>query len=111
MSSIKRTGAWRVPPRIRVLSGMGSVTLDFCDADNPHPVVEVELEIGAGSAKLLVPDDATANVDDLVPGMGSVHSSVPSGPTPGHPHFVVHGRTAMGSVRIRRRFRLGRYFF
>jgi len=58
MSTIKRTGPWRVPPRIRVLSGMGSVTLDFCDAENPHPVVEIELELGAGSAKLLVPDDA-----------------------------------------------------
>jgi uncharacterized protein DUF1707 len=111
MSTIKRTGPWRVPPRIRVLSGMGSVTLDFCDAENPHPVVEIELELGAGSAKLLVPDDATANVDDLVPGMGSVHSSVPSTPQPGRPHFVVHGRTAVGSVRVRRRFRLGKYFF
>ena len=111
MSSIKRTGAWRVPPRIRVLSGMGSVTLDFCDADNPHPVVEVELEMGAGSAKLLVPDDATVDVDNVVHGMGSVHSSVPSTPQPGHPHFVVHGRTAVGSVRVRRRFRLGKYFF
>jgi hypothetical protein len=43
--------------------------------------------------------------------MGSVHSSVPSTPQPGHPHFVVHGRTAVGSVRVRRRFRLGKYFF
>ncbi len=111
MSAIKRTGAWRVPARIRVLSGMGSVVLDFCDAENPHPVVEVELELGAGSARLLVPDDATANIDDLVAGMGSVRSTVPSVPQPGRPHFVVHGRTAMGSVRVRRRFRLGRYFF
>jgi hypothetical protein len=111
MSAIKRTGPWRVPPRIRVLSGMGSVLLDFCDADNPHPVVEVELELGAGSAKLLVPDDATVNVDNLVPGMGSVRCAVPSTPQPGHPHFVVHGRTAVGSVRVRRRHRLGRYFF
>ncbi len=111
MSAIKRTGPWRVPPRIRVLSGVGSVLLDFCDADNPHPVVEVELELGAGSAKLLVPDDATVNVDNLVPGMGSVRCAVPSTPQPGHPHFVVHGRTAVGSVRVRRRHRLGRYFF
>jgi Domain of unknown function (DUF1707) len=111
MSTIKRTGDWRVPARIRVLSGVGSVLLDFCDADNPHPVVEVELELGAGSAKLLVPDDATVNVDNLVPGMGSVHTKVPSTPQPGHPHFVVHGRTAMGSVRVRRRRKLGRYFF
>lgn len=111
MGSIKRAGPWRVPPRIRVLSGMGSVVLDFCDADNPHPVVEVELELGAGSARLLVPDDATADVDDLVPGMGSVRSTVPAAPQPGRPHFVVHGRATMGSVRIRRRFRVGRYFF
>ena len=78
MSTIKRTGPWRVPPRIRVLSGMGSVTLDFCDAENPHPVVEIELELGAGSAKLLVPDDATANVDDLVArhGLGAQQRAV-----------------------------------
>jgi hypothetical protein len=43
--------------------------------------------------------------------MGSVHTNVPSTPQPGHPHFVVHGRTAMGSVRVRRRRKLGRYFF
>ena len=111
MGSIKRAGPWKVPPRIRVLSGMGSVVLDFCDADNPHPVVEVELNLGAGSAKLLVPDDATADVDNLVAGMGSVRSTVPSTPERGRPHFVVHGRAAIGEVRIRRRYRLGRYFF
>ena len=111
MSTIKRTGRWSVPARLRVLSGMGSVVLDFCDADNPHPVVEIELELGAGSARLLVPDDATANVDDLVPGMGSVKSKVPSAPRPGSPHFVVHGRTAMGSVTVRRRYRFASYFF
>jgi hypothetical protein len=111
MSTIKRTGAWTVPARLRVQSGMGSVVLDFCDAENPHPVVEIELELGAGSAKLLVPDDATANVDDLVPGMGSVKSSVPSRPRPGSPHFVVHGRTAMGSVTVRRRYRFAGRFF
>ncbi|WP_297647943.1 DUF1707 domain-containing protein [Pseudonocardia sp.] len=111
LSTIKRTGAWAVPARLRVQSGMGSVVLDFCDADNPHPVVEVELELGAGSARLLVPDDATANVDDLVPGMGTVRSKVPSRPRAGSPHFVVHGRTTMGSVTIRRRYRLGGYSF
>ena len=111
MSTIKRTGPWAVPARLRVQSGMGSVVLDFCDAQNPHPVVEIELDLGAGSARLLVPDDATANVDDLVPGMGSVKSKVPSTPRPGAPHFVIHGRTAMGSVMIRRRYRLvGRSF-
>ncbi len=107
MSTIKRTGVWDVPARLRVQSGMGSVVLDFCDAAIPHPVVEIELELGAGSAKLLVPDGATANVDDVVPGMGSVKSRVPSSPRPGSPHFVVHGRTGMGSVTVRHRYRIG----
>jgi len=109
MSTIKRTGVWDVPARLRVQSGMGSVVLDFCDAHIAHPVVEVELDLGAGSAKLLLPDGATANVDDLVPGLGSVRSRVPARPTPGAPHFVVHGRTTMGSVTVRHRFRLVRF--
>lgn len=111
MAGIKRTGGWTVPPRLRVQSGMGSVVLDFCDAENPHPVVEVELDLGAGSAKLLIPDDATANVDELVTTMGAIKSSVPSRPRAGAPHFVVHGRSSMGSVTIRRRYRFaGRHF-
>jgi hypothetical protein len=111
MSGLKRVGDWPVPARLRVQSGVGSVVLDFCDAVNPHAVVEVELEIGAGSAKLLVPDDATANVDDLVAAVGSVKSNLPSRPRPGSPHFVVHGRTAMGSVTVRRRYRFAGRFF
>lgn len=111
MSGLKRAGAWEVPARLRVQGGMGAVVLDFCDADIPHPVVEVELDMGAGSARLLVPDAATANVDDMVTSMGQVKSSVPSRPRPGAPHFVVHGRSSIGSVTIRRRYRmLGHWF-
>ncbi|WP_214402047.1 DUF1707 SHOCT-like domain-containing protein [Pseudonocardia lacus] len=107
MSTIKRTGAWSVPPKLRVQTGMGSVVLDFVEADNPHPVVEVELELGAGSAKLIVPDEATANVDGVVATMGSVKSKLPSTPRAGAPHFIVTGRAAMGSVTVRKRFRWG----
>jgi hypothetical protein len=108
MSSIKRGGEWSVPAKLRVESGMGGVVLDFVEADNPHPVVEIELELGAGSAKILVPDEATANVDGVVASMGSVKSKVPSRPRAGVPHFVVTGRAGMGSVVVRKRFRFGR---
>jgi hypothetical protein len=77
MSTIKRSGVWDVPPRLRVLSRLGSVVLDFCEADVPS-VVDIEVELGAGSAKLIVPDQATANVDAVVSDMGTVKSSVPS---------------------------------
>jgi hypothetical protein len=110
MATIKRTGAWSVPARLRVLSLVGSVLLDFTLADNPHPVVEVELEIAAGSVKLLLPDGATADVDGVLTALGEVKSRVPSRPRMGAPHFVVRGRCGLGSVVVRRRRRLADYF-
>ena len=106
--SLKRAGTWTVPSRIRVQSVMGSVVLDFCDTAVPA-TVDVQLELGAGSARLLVPDGSTADVDGMVSGMGSVQSKVPSVPVPGRPHFVVHGKSAMGSVLVRHRYRLAGY--
>jgi hypothetical protein len=102
--ALRRTGAWAVPPTIRVQSAMGAVLLDFCDAPLP-PTVDVRLELGAGSARLLVPDGATADVDGMLSGMGTVRSRVASTPVPGRPHFHVHGRSVMGSVTVRHRFR------
>jgi hypothetical protein len=102
--ALRRTGAWAVPPTIRVQSAMGAVLLDFCDAPLPS-TVDVRLELGAGSARLLVPDGATADVDGMLSGMGTVRSRVASTPVPGRPHFHVHGRSVMGSVTVRHRFR------
>jgi hypothetical protein len=102
-SGIKRTGEWSVPARMRVKSLRGSVVLDFCETAIAHPVVEIELVLGTGSAKLLVPDDATANVDALVATRGSITSTVASQPRAGAPHFVVRGRARLGSVTVRRR--------
>jgi hypothetical protein len=111
MSSIRRTGRWEVPARLRVQAGLGSVLLDFCEAHIVHPVVEVELAVGAGSARLLVPDGASADVDAVVASMGSVTSKVPSVRAANGPHFVVHGTLSMGSLRVRRRYRIaGRSF-
>lgn len=104
MGAVKRVGAWAVPSRIRVQSAMGSVVLDFCDTSLPS-TIDVTLELGAGSARLLVPNDATVDLDGMVSGMGTVRSRVASMPVPGHPHFRVHGRSVMGSVIVRHRYR------
>jgi uncharacterized protein DUF1707 len=111
MSTIKRSGLWDVPPKLRLQSAMGSVVLDFCDTPIPHAVVDIEVDLGAGSAKLLVPDESTANVDEVVASMGTVKSNVPSVRRPGVPHFVVHGRAGMGSVTVRRRYRIAGHYF
>lgn len=110
MGTLRRSGPWTVPSRIRVQSVMGTVILDFGDTTVP-PVVDVSLELGAGSARLLLPDGASADVDGMVAGMGTVRSRVASSPVPGRPHFRVHGRSAMGSVMVRYRYRLAGHRF
>jgi hypothetical protein len=110
MSTIKRKGEWDVPPRLRVVSSIGSVVLDFCETALP-PVVDIDVELGAGSAKFLVPDGATANIDGVSTGMGTVSSKVPSVRRPGAPHFVVHGRAGMGSLTVRRRRQFAGFYF
>ena len=111
MSTLKRSGDWDVPARLRLQSGMGTIVLDFCDTTIRHPVVDVEVELGAGTVRLLLPDEATADIDAVSTSMGTVKSSVPSRQRPGHPHFVVHGRTGMGTVVVRRRYQLGGWRF
>ncbi|GAA1074364.1 DUF1707 domain-containing protein [Pseudonocardia alni] len=111
VGGVKRRGDWAVPARLRVQTSLGAVLLDFCDAQLPMPVVEVELELGAGSARLLVPENATADVDGLVSQYGSVRSKMPSRAVHGRPHFRVYGRTAAGSVTVRTRYTFaGRHF-
>lgn len=104
MGAVKRAGDWSVPSHITVQSAMGSVVLDFCDTTLP-PTVDVTLELGAASARLLVPNGATADVDGMVSGMGTVRSRVASVRVPGQTHFHVHGRSMLGSVMVRHRFR------
>jgi hypothetical protein len=111
MSTIKRTGDWDVPALLELHSGMGTIVLDFCDTVVRHPVVDIEVDIGAGTVRLLLPDDATADVDHVVSNMGTVRSKVPSRPRPGVPHFVVHGRSSMGTLVVRRRYQLGNLRF
>ena len=110
IGTLRRSGPWTVSSRIRVQSVMGSVILDFCDTTVP-PVVDIVLELGAGSARLLLPDGASADVDGMMSGMGTVRSKVASTPVPGRPHFRVHGRSAMGSVTVRYRYRVAGHRF
>ncbi len=110
MGTLRRSGPWTVSSRIRVQSVMGSVILDFCETTLP-PVVDIALELGASSARLLLPDGASADVDGMISGMGTVRSKVASTSVPGRPHFRVHGRSAMGSVTVRYRYRVAGHRF
>jgi len=111
MGDIKRTGAWQVPPVLEVQSTMGDVTLDLTRALVGQQVVEVRVKLGAGTAKFILPDGATADVDRVSAGLGSVKSKVPAGPVHGRLHLVVLGKVSMGDVVVRYPYEVGRFRF
>jgi uncharacterized protein DUF1707 len=106
--SIKRSGRWIVPKRLVVRTHGGSVKLDMRQAVMDDPVVEIELVVRAGSATIVLPPGATADIDDVTVTAGSAKSTVPPAPEPGStaPHLVVRGDASAGSLRVRyeRRF-------
>ncbi|MFI9836418.1 DUF1707 domain-containing protein [Nonomuraea sp. NPDC051941] len=99
---IKRAGDWAVPRRLRVASKYGGVELDLSEAVITHPVVDIELDLAYGSAKIILPDGGVANVDAFRSDWGQVHTSdVPGRPRPGAVHVVISGSTKYGSLTVR----------
>jgi hypothetical protein len=108
MSTIKRTGHWVVPRRLSVSNKAGSVKLDLTDAVIGHPVIEIAIEVYAGSTTLVLPRGASVDVEqvELVAGSAKVRK-VPTSTEPiGEPHVVVSGKQWAGTVTVRhqRRF-------
>ncbi|GAA3003519.1 DUF1707 domain-containing protein [Streptosporangium longisporum] len=98
---IKRTGEWRVPRRLRVESEYGGVVLDLSQAVVDHPRIEIDLRLAYGSATIVLPPGATADVDGVATEWGGVTCKVPARAHPGRPHVQVTGELAYGSVRVR----------
>ncbi|WP_447004942.1 DUF1707 SHOCT-like domain-containing protein [Saccharothrix isguenensis] len=100
MSTVNRKGAWAVPRQLVVHSRMGSTELDFRQASIPHAVVDIELDVTAGSVKLVLPEGATVNADGVELAASNLKDKVGTGAN-GRPHFVVHGQVRAGNVEIR----------
>jgi hypothetical protein len=107
-STLKRKGAWEVPRQIKVANKAGTVKLDFTSAIVSHPVVEIDVDVYAGSTILVLPPGATADAEDVEMVAGSLRvRDVPNGPRAGGgPHFMVRGKHRAGSliIRYQRRF-------
>jgi uncharacterized protein DUF1707 len=100
MSSIKRTGRWTVPRELIVRNRLGSTELDFTEAVIEHDEVRIALRCSGGSVKILLPERASANTNDVRTTAGSVKNKVHEGG--GKPRFVVSGTVTAGSLEIRR---------
>lgn len=101
MSTITRKGRWQVPPALVLDSRMGSTTLDFTEAVMQTQVVHLTVDDFCGSVTLVLPEQATADLNDIDTVGGSVSNKVRTGPPYGPLHLVVHGRVRFGSVTAR----------
>jgi hypothetical protein len=102
-TSLRRRGRWTVPRRLLVHAKAGSVKLDFTEAVIATPVVDVVLDVVAGSTTLVLPVGATADADGVHMVAGSLKiRGVPSHPDPAAgPHIVVTGEQKAGSLTVR----------
>ncbi|MGW3951772.1 DUF1707 SHOCT-like domain-containing protein [Streptomyces sp. NPDC004752] len=98
---IKRRGAWRVPRVLKVESAFGKVLLDLSQAIIEHPAIDIELQLGTGSAKITVPRDATVDVEDLHTGWKDLRYKTRTPARPGGPRIRISGTMGFGRLKIR----------
>ncbi|MFF2132852.1 DUF1707 domain-containing protein [Streptomyces olivochromogenes] len=98
---IQRRGVWRVPRFLKVESAFGRVHLDLSRAVIEHPVVDIELQLGTGRAKITVPRDAIVDVEDLRTGWKATLYKTPRRSRPGGPKIRISGNMGFGRLKIR----------
>ncbi|WP_329267027.1 DUF1707 SHOCT-like domain-containing protein [Streptomyces sp. NBC_01451] len=98
---IKRVGSWRVPRFLKVASAYGGVRLDLSRAVIEHPVVDIELRLGTGRARITVPRDAIVDYEDLRTGWKDTRHGPRRDSRPGGPTIRISGTMEYGRPRIR----------
>ncbi|MET0319024.1 DUF1707 domain-containing protein [Rhodococcus sp. RS1C4] len=98
MSTVSRKGPWHVPPKLSIQSKMSTITLDFTQAIMSTQVVEVTVDDYCSTISLVVPEEATVDLNGLDTVGGSANNKVRTGPPIGRLHVVVRGKVRFGSV-------------
>ncbi|MEU2042792.1 DUF1707 SHOCT-like domain-containing protein [Nocardia niwae] len=104
LSGVSRRGAWQVPPTLHLNNWLSGVTLDFTGAIMSTQVVELRVDDFFGSITLIVPAEATVDLNGLELIGSSVNNKVRTGPPLGPLHLVVHGKIRFGSVTAKHPF-------
>ncbi|AYJ47939.1 DUF1707 SHOCT-like domain-containing protein [Rhodococcus sp. P1Y] len=98
MSTVTRKGPWHVPPRMSLQSKMSTITLDFTQAVMSTQVVEIAIDDYCSSVTLVVPPEATVDLNGVETVGASASNKVRTGPPIGRLHVVVRGRVRFGSI-------------
>jgi hypothetical protein len=110
-STLRRAGRWAVPRKLRVLTKAGSVKLNFAEALISQQLVEIDLDGIASSIELILPANATADLDDVERIASSVKSRVPAGydAQAGGFRFQITGKLKASSLKVRYEHRVWRW--
>lgn len=104
MSTVTRKGPWHVPPQLGIQSKMSTVTLDFTQAIMSSQVVEVSVDDYCSTLTLIVPPEATVDLNAVETLGGSANNKVRTGPPIGPLHIVVRGKIRFGSITAKHPF-------
>lgn len=102
---IRRRGAWRVPRILKVESAFGSVSLDLSRAVIEHAVVDIELQLGTGKARITVPRDAIVDVEGLHTGWKDTRYKARRRSRLSGPRIRISGTMGFGRLKIRHAWR------
>lgn len=103
----KRKGQWVVPGWLVLRIGRGAITLDCREARFAQQITAIDVDLGLGAIKILLPDGVSADVSgvDVTAQSATTTSTVPAIPLAGYPHLVISGRIATGKLVVRRGIR------
>ncbi len=104
MSTVSRKGPWNVPPSLFIDSRVSSIALDFTQAIMTTQVVEVTVDDYCSSISLVVPAEATVDLDGVDSIGASINNKVRTGSPIGRLHIVVRGKIRFGSLTAKNSF-------
>ncbi len=104
LATLSRRGPWQVAPVLHTNNAFSSVTLDFTEAIMATQVVELHVDDYFTGLTLIVPSEATVDLNGLDLVGSSANNKVRTGPPIGRLHLIVHGRTRFGSVTAKHPF-------
>ncbi|MEV6072227.1 hypothetical protein AB0L82_37295 [Nocardia sp. NPDC052001] len=100
LGSVSKTGRWQVPAQINATSTMGSVLLDFTEADCALSEIEVHVNCQAGRITLIVPDGWGVDTGTLTANGAGVEVTVGGAPEPDLPLLKITGQVTWGRLVI-----------
>lgn len=104
MSGVNRRGPWQVAPSLLLNNWFSGVTLDFTEAVMTTQVVELHVDDYCSSLTLIVPSEATVDLNGVDLVGSSINNKVRTGPPLGRLHLVVHGSIRFGSLTAKHPF-------